>query len=165
VSSPETPEELEQADTVSTAIDIAAGLFLAAVAIGAIAWLVPLHTKVSSTVHDIQPGFIPSLSAWIVLVLSTWLFVVNTYRLRASARVGTVSGRTVVVEVVVWSAVAALAMFGLSVIGFLIVAPILICGGMVFAGFRNWRIIGLLSVLFPLLIDQAAWIIFTVDLP
>ncbi len=149
--------------TISAGINITAGLFLAAAAIGALVWLVPHNTLPSGAEHDIQPRFFPSLAAWVVLVLSATLVGINCRR-RSEVHTG-LKGSTILLELAVWAVVGMVTMFALTKTGFLFVAPILICGGMMFARYRNWWAIGPLSILLPLLIDQAAWVFFTVDLP
>lgn len=163
MSQPDFIQKSGDEESVSTFIDIAAGLFLAAVAIGALAWLVPYHTKALSAENDIAPGFFPSVTAWIVLGLSIGLVAVTAFRQRVAA--SGLSGYAIIVEIVVWGSIAGLIMLGLSTIGFLFTAPLLISTSMVFAGYRKWWTVALVSVLCPLIIDQAIWFVFTVDLP
>lgn len=145
------------------AIDIAAGLVLAATALFAILWLVPENTESASSEFDIAPAFFPTLSAGIVLVLAIGMVV---HRIVARpARDAALSGMGILAETIVSLGIAALAVAGLVHLGFLPVATLLIGAGMVAAGQRNWLLIIAISLVFPVLIDQGAWLIFTVDLP
>lgn len=144
--------------------DLVAGLFLALCAVVALFWLIPTHTQPAISKFDVSPGFFPKLAAWSVLVLSLGLVARQVPKLRQVAGRNNV-GRSVLVDIAVWSVVAIFAIFALAKVGFLFVAPVLVIAGMLAAGNRkHWMIIGL-AVLFPLLVDQAAWYIFTVELP
>lgn len=151
-------------ETGSPATDIVAGLFLAVLAGFALVWLVPGHVERSLSDHDVQPGFFPNLAAGIVLVLSLGL-VVERLRGKPRLRSGFGQGRFVPLDLAIWAGVAGLAMLGFHTVGFLVVAPLLIAAGMLFAGCRQVWLIAAVALLFPVLVDQAAWHVFTVDLP
>ncbi len=153
------PDESE-----APATDIVAGLILALLAGLALVWLVPGHVERSLSDHDVQPGFFPNLAAGVVLVLSLGL-VLQRFLRGGTMRSAFGQGRFVPVDLVIWGLVAGLAMVGLHTIGFLVVAPLLIAAGMLFAGCRRMWLIATVAVLFPVLVDQAAWHVFTVDLP
>lgn len=150
--------------TTGPVTDLVAGLFLALCALVALVWLIPSHTQAAMSEFDVSPGFFPNLAAWAVLVLSLGLVARQVPRLKLLAGRGT-AGRFVLIDIAAWSVVAMFSIFALAKIGFLFVAPVLIVSGMLASGNRAyWMIIGL-AVLFPVLVDQAAWYIFTVDLP
>jgi len=150
--------------TTGPVTDLVAGLFLALCATVALVWLIPNHTQAAMSEFDVSPGFFPKLAAWAVLVLSLGLVARQIPRLRHVAGRG-IAGRAVLVDIAGWSVVAFFSILALAKIGFLFVAPVLIVAGMLVAGNRTyWMIIGL-AVVFPVLVDQAAWYIFTVDLP
>lgn len=152
------------AETAAPATDIVAGLILALLAGLALVWLVPGHVERSLSDHDVQPGFFPNLAAGIVLVLSLGL-VLQRFLRAGKMQSAFGQGRFVPVDLAIWVVVAGLAMVGLHTIGFLIVAPLLIAAGMLFAGCRRIWLIAAVAILFPVLVDQAAWHVFTVDLP
>lgn len=150
-------------EPVSDRADIVTGLLLALLAGSALLWLIPYHTEAPVSRYDIAPGFFPSLAAWAVLVLSVGLIGQRLLRFRHAA--GLTGGGNIVIEIVIWSITALLIGLGLNTIGFLITATVLIAAGMYFAGYRNGWLIAAIAMLFPLLIDQAAWQVFTVGLP
>ncbi|MEM1047916.1 MAG: tripartite tricarboxylate transporter TctB family protein [Pseudomonadota bacterium] len=152
------------AETGAPATDIVAGLILAVLAVLALVWLVPGHVERSLSDHDVQPGFFPNLAAGVVLVLSLGL-VVQRFLREGKRRSAFGQGRFVPLDLAIWVLVAGLAMLGLNTVGFLVVAPLLIAAGMLFAGCRKIWLVAAVAVLFPVLVDQAAWHVFTVDLP
>lgn len=144
--------------------DFVAGLFLALCAMVALLWLIPTHTQAAMSEFDVSPGFFPELAAWAVLVLSLGLVARQVPKLKRMTG-GANVGRAVLADIAIWCFVALFSMVALAKVGFLFVAPILIVAGMLAAGNRTyWMILGL-AVVFPVLVDQAAWYIFTVDLP
>ena len=98
-----------------------------------------------------------------VLVLSVLLAASRLGRLRQGGGKG--HGWSILLEVAVWAAVATAMLWAIEAIGFLVAAPVLIAAAMLVAGSRNLVLIAILSVAFPVIVDQAAWYIFTVDLP
>ena len=147
----------------SAAVDIAAGLVLAAAALFALVWLVPANTRPASSAFDVAPGFFPSLAAWAVLILSIALVLARLRRLAPAEEAG--AGFRVVGEIALWAAVASATVAGLSTVGFLPTAMVLMAATMAFAGVRRWWLIALWAAVFPLLVERAAWLVFTVDLP
>lgn len=141
-------------------VDIAAGLFLAVLSVFALVWLIPNHTQPADSQFDVAPGFFPNLAAGAVLLLSGLLLL----RRWGQAPSGG-GGARIVLEFVVWCALSVAVMLALSHIGFLIMAPVVIAGAMLFSGSRNWWLIAAMTILFPLAVKWAAWFIFTVDLP
>lgn len=159
-----THNEEDGAGATGPVTDLVAGLFLALCAMVALVWLIPTHTQAAMSEFDVSPGFFPKLAAGAVLVLSLGLVARQVPKLKHLAG-GANVGRSVLVDIAIWSVVATFSIFALAKIGFLSVAPVLIVAGMLAAGNRTyWMIIGS-AVLFPVLVDQAAWYIFTVELP
>lgn len=109
---------------------------------------------------DVAPGFFSNLAAGAVLLLSGVLLL----RRWGQAPSGG-GGWRIVLELAVWSALGAAIMLALSHIGFLVMAPVVIAGTMVFSGNRTWWLIAAMTLVFPLAVEWAAWLIFTVDLP
>ncbi len=153
-------ENDDDARAAGRGVDIAAGLCLAALSLFALVWLIPTHTQPADSQFDVAPGFFPNLAAGAVLLLSGFLLL----RRWRQAPGGEGGGR-IVFELALWSALAIAIMLALSHIGFLVMAPVVIAGAMLFAGNRNWWLIGAMAIFFPLLVETAAWLIFTVDLP
>lgn len=153
-------EHDDDARAAGRAVDLAAGLCLAALSLVALLWLIPNHTQPADSQFDVAPGFFPSLSAGAVLVLSIVLLL---RRWRQAP--GGAGGLHIVAELAVWSALAVAIMLALSHIGFLAMAPVVIAGAMLFAGNRNWWLIAAMAMVFPLFVEAAAWLVFTVDLP
>jgi hypothetical protein len=158
-----TDVELYEADNVKTVVDIAAGLVLAAMSVFALFWLFPNYIVSGSNEYDVGPEFFPKLAAWTVFGLSIVLIISRVIRFELS--VNGRSGKSIVFEIVVWAMISALTLVGLLKIGFLITAPLIISLGALASGYRIWWVIAMLAIAFPLLLDQAAWMVFTVDLP
>jgi len=150
-------------DQVTPVVDIAAGLFLAAMAITALVWLIPNYIVAGAGEYDIGPTFFPKLTAWVVLTLSLSLVAIKIFGHKVST-VGR-SGKSTVFEIIVWSVISALVLIGINKIGFLITASLLIVFGAIVSGNRVWWLIAALAVIFPLLVNQLVWVVFTVDLP
>ena len=126
-------------------------------------WLVPENTQPAASDLDISPGLFPSVAAGVVLALSVGMIV---HRLvRRSDLEGPLAGGTILIELVVWAAVAVAVRLALPSIGFLPVAVAILAVGGVAVRYRTWWILRLLAVLFPLIVDIGAWHVFTVDLP
>lgn len=149
--------------------DAVAGALLAVLAIGALVWFIPAHTDAAAGEYDVSPAFFPNLAATVLLALSVALALAGIARMRFAAQQplrGIQSvGVSALLELVAWSIIAALAVFGLATIGFVATTAVLIAGGMLLAGRRTWWLIAAVAVTFPLLLDAAAWWIFTVDMP
>jgi len=123
-------------------IDIAAGIAMAAMSLIALIWVIPNYVEVGTSDFDIGPAFFPNFTATLVLGLSALLIVTRAIRY-TSGNPG-LPGKVIV---------------------FLLTATLIIGAGVIMCGYRVWWVIALLAVVFPLIIDQAAWFIFTVDLP
>ncbi|UCE30570.1 MAG: tripartite tricarboxylate transporter TctB family protein [Burkholderiales bacterium] len=143
--------------------DLASGLTLVAVALAVLLWLIPTQIHTGAGEYDLSPAFFPRLAAWTLLGLSVLLVLVRW--LRPGPVQGTGAGFGAVGEFVAWSLLAALTMLGLNTIGFVPTAVALALAGAGLCGRRDWLRIGALTVAFVLLVDAAAWQIFTVDLP
>ena len=144
-------------------IDIAAGLVLAAMSTAALFWLIPNYVELGTSKHDVGPAFFPQLTAMLVLGFSLVLAIAKTIRYR-KGNPG-LSGTSLGMETVIWAAISVLTVLGISKLGFLFIAPLLIGLGAIVCGYRIWWIIAALAIAFPIIIDQAAWLLFTVDLP
>lgn len=143
--------------------DIVAGLVLAAMAILALVWLIPTYIEVGTSKFDVGPAFFPQLTAALVLVLSLVLVLIRTARYRSGT--GEPTGRYAIGELAFWVALSGLTMLGITSVGFVITSGTLIAFGAVLSGYRIWWAIALLAVIFPVVVDQIAWLIFTVDMP
>ncbi len=149
------------------AVDIAAGLVLAAASIVCLAWIIPNHVGTSVSEHDISPAFFPNLTAWLVLALSLALVATRIPRIdRQQGRLGGLSaGRPIVLQTAAWAVAALLAWYGMTAIGYMPTAAAILVAGAVACRYRNiFAIVGLAIVL-PIAIDQLAWFVFQVDLP
>ncbi|WP_282607239.1 tripartite tricarboxylate transporter TctB family protein [Pelagibius sp. Alg239-R121] len=155
------PEQTSAEETSHA--DTATGLFLVAVSVFALLWLIPQNTLPSASEHDISPDFFPSLAAWTVLLLSLLFVVIRLRRFRRLAKAE--RSLVVFVEVVVWAVAGGITVLGLSTVGFLATAAILTAVWMFIGGSRTWWHLLLLATLFPLAVEQIAWIVFTVRLP
>ena len=143
--------------------EIAAAAFLAVAAVVALVWLIPNNTQPAASDLDISPAFFPMLAAVVVLFLSLAMIAVRLSR-QVQSSIG-VSGRMIMIEVVIWGGVAAAIWFALPMIGFVPVSVFVILLGGVAVGYRRWWVLGLLAVVFSVTVDVGAWQIFTVDLP
>jgi len=146
--------------------DLAAGLVLVALSLIALLWLIPQHTEAVASGFDIAPGFFPNLAAGVVLLLALGHTAQHLWRRKAVAdHAPDPQGSRILAELAIWALVAAATLAGLTRIGFVPTAALLIALGMVAAGARRWLLITAVTVAVPLLIDWAAWTVFTVDLP
>ena len=152
-----------QPDGASPQVDVAAGAILAAISLFTLLWLVPNQTESSASEHDLSPGFFPTLAAATVLFLSV-LIVASRLRHWGRGEAGS-RGLSVLVEMASWTALSALVVLGLSEVGFLATMPILIALWMLVGGRKVWWQVLLLASLFPVVVDQLAWMIFSVALP
>lgn len=149
------------------AVDVAAGLVLAAVSIVCLAWFIPAHVGTNASEYDVSPAFFPNLASWLVLFLSLALVATRIIRIdRASGPLGGVSaGWPIVTQTITWSVVALLAWYGMEAIGYMPTAAAILVLGAVACRYRNiFAIIGL-AIVMPVVIDQLAWLVFQVDLP
>lgn len=103
------------------AVDVAAGLVLAAVSIVCLAWFIPAHVGTNASEYDVSPAFFPNLASWLVLFLSLALVATRIIRIdRASGPLGGVSaGWPIVTQTITWSVVALLAWYGMEAIGYM----------------------------------------------
>lgn len=145
----------------SRGVDIVAGLVLAAFCVFGLVWLIPANTQPADSQFDVAPGFFPNLAVIAVLVLSIAM-VIHRWRRSPGEGGGNIG---ILLELVVWAGLAVAVMLALSGIGFIPMASALLAAGMVFSGNRNWWLIATMAIAFPLAVDWAAWLIFTVDMP
>ncbi|MFK5977662.1 MAG: tripartite tricarboxylate transporter TctB family protein [Rhizobiaceae bacterium] len=156
-------EKLDAANDEAPLIEIAAGLVLAAMSIVALLWLIPYYVELGTSKHDVGPAFFPRLTAFVVLGFS--ILLVITKALRYKKGKPELSGASIVLETIIWATISILVIVGISNIGFLITSTLLVGFGAIISGYRTWWVIALLAVAFPVIIDQMAWLVFTVDLP
>jgi Tripartite tricarboxylate transporter TctB family len=158
-------EKLES-DQVTPVVDIAAGLFLAAMAVAALMWLIPNYIVSGAGEYDVGPAFFPKMAAWIVLGLSLSLVALKSFGLKTAVlNSWGRSGKSIVFEIIIWSLIATLALLGIAKTGFLLTASLIIGLGAIVCGYRTWWLIAVLAVAFPLLVNQLVWAVFTVALP
>ena len=144
-------------------IDIAAGIAMAAMSLIALIWVIPNYVEVGTSDFDIGPAFFPNFTATLVLGLSALLIVTRAIRY-TSGNPG-LPGKVIVFEIALWAVISVSIIPSFAKLGFLLTATLIIGAGVIMCGYRVWWVIALLAVVFPLIIDQAAWFIFTVDLP
>ncbi len=144
-------------------MDIVAGLVLAAMSSAALLWLIPNYVELGTSKHDVGPAFFPRLTAFVVLGFSVLLVITKAFRYR-KGNPG-LSGISIMLEIIIWAVISILAVVGISNIGFLFTSALLVGLGAIASGYRTWWVIAVLAVAFPVIIDQLAWLVFTVDLP
>ena len=145
------------------AMDIVAGLFLALLAVIALVWIIPSHTETTSSDYDVSAAFFPYLAVWTTFGFSILLIISRLLKFKRLQ--GNIIDRGILIEVVCWSGISIITFGGLAFIGFAWIMPLLVASAMIFSGNRTWWLIGVLSIAFPILVDQLIWLIFTVDLP
>lgn len=143
--------------------DIAAGLVLAAVSLFALFWLIPQHTGSAAGEFDVSPGFFPRIAAIVTLILS--LMLVGHRLLRFARLQRRPGGGAVLVEIAVWTVACVAITAGLSFIGYLFVAPVVIGVAMLAAGERRWWLILLIAAATTAITYVGADLIFDVALP
>jgi len=144
-------------------MDIVAGLFLVLLAVVTLIWIIPSHTETTSSDYDVSAAFFPYLAVWTTLGLSILLIISRLLKFHRLQ--GNFINRRILIEVVCWSGISIITFGGITFIGFTWTMPLLIASAMIFSGNRTWWLIGLLSITFPILVNQLIWLIFTVDLP
>ena len=145
------------------AMDIVAGLFLAFLAVITLVWIIPSHTETTSSDYDVSAAFFPYLAVWTTFGFSILLIISRLLKFQRLQ--GNIIDRGILIEVVCWSGISIITFGGLAFIGFVWTMPLLVASAMIFSGNRSWWLIGVLSIVLPILIDQFIWVIFTVDLP
>jgi len=145
------------------AMDIVAGLFLAFLAVITLVWIIPSHTETTSSDYDVSAAFFPYLAVWTTFGFSILLIISRLLKFKRLQ--GNIIDRGILIEVVCWSGISIITFGGLAFIGFVWTMPLLVASAMIFSGNRTWWLIGVLSIAFPILVDQLIWLIFTVDLP
>jgi|TARA_B100001964_G_scaffold170568_1_gene187659 hypothetical protein len=145
------------------AMDIVAGLFLVLLAVVTLIWIIPSHTETTSSDYDVSAAFFPYLAVWTTFGLSILLIISRLLKFHRLQ--GNFINRRILIEVVCWSGISIITFGGITFIGFTWTMPLLIASAMIFSGNRTWWLIGLLSITFPILVNQLIWLIFTVDLP
>ena len=143
--------------------EIATAACLAAVAILALVWLVPVNTQPAASELDISPAFFPMLAATLVLVLSLALIAELVFLSAKSTASHSI--KTIVSELVIWGAVTFVMLACLPKVGFIAVSTTVIVLGGIAMGYRRWWALTLLAIVFSVTVDFGAWKIFTVDLP
>ena len=143
--------------------EIATAACLAAVAILALVWLVPVNTQPAASELDISPAFFPMLAATLVLVLSLALIAELVFLSAKSTASHSI--KTIVSELVIWGAVTFVMLACLPKVGFIAVSTTVIVLGGIAMGYRRWWVLTLLAIVFSVTVDFGAWKIFTVDLP
>ena len=143
--------------------EIATAVCLAAVAILALVWLVPVNTQPAASELDISPAFFPMLAATLVLVLSLALIAELVFLSAKSTASHSI--KTIVCEQVLWGVVTFVMLACLPKVGFIAVSTTVIVLGGIAMGYRRWWALTLLAIVFSLTVDFGAWQIFTVDLP
>ena len=148
-------------------VEIASSCVLVLASLVTLFWLIPSHTNASAASYDVSPAFIPLVSAYMVLALSA-IHLALSLRRYGAGRAGAVAdprARHILIDTTIWLVICVAIQLGLAWLGFLVVGPAAIAGGLYFAGQRNWWVITALAIVIPVLIDFAAWQVFTVDLP
>jgi len=143
--------------------EIATAACLAAVAILALVWLVPVNTQPAASELDISPAFFPMLAATLVLVLSLALIAELVFLSGKSTASHSI--KTIVSELVIWGVVTFIMLACLPKVGFIAVSTTVIVLGGIAMGYRRWWALTLLAIVFSVTVDFGAWKIFTVDLP
>jgi len=145
-------------------IEIAAGLVLSAVSLALIFWMIPANVSHTISEHDISPDFIPRAAAWTLLGLSLALIfdrLAKTIDVRKSIADST-KGSAILVQLVAWLTVAAVAYAGMAYVSFHVTAVALIVTGALVCHYPNWRILALVAIVTPVLIGQISWSVFSV---
>lgn len=150
-----------QEDGISPLVDLASGGVLAAAALGALLWLFPATINTDADNYDISPALVPNLMAGAILILGVALTLSAFVRLDRRTKIDPV----IWAGPLFWAVACTLLYLGFAHAGFLVVGPLVIALGLHFCGQRSWLLTAALAIGLPLLIDAAAWRIFTVDLP
>ena len=143
--------------------EITTAACLAAVAILALVWLIPVNTQPATSELDISPAFFPMLAATLVLVLS--LALIAELVCLSAKSTASHSIKTIVSELVIWGVVTFVMLACLPKVGFIAVSTTVIVLGGIAMGYRRWWALTLLAIVFSSTVDFGAWKIFTVDLP
>lgn len=143
--------------------DFWSGAVLAALAVFALLWLIPVNVPGSAGDGQVAPSFFPSMAAVVVLICALGLMLVNVRALKAP---GDGRGRLLLMEAGGWAVLAVLYFLALKHAGFIPAGIGGVIAGIAITQYRKrlW-LAALLAIGLPFLLDAAVWRLFTIQLP
>lgn len=153
--------------------DIVSGIFLAAISLLLLFWIIPLNTSPPQSEGNLSPAFMPSVAAIVMLCLSALLAVVTWLGNDARAdepheEFGDEArglGAAELADIAIWSVFATAMMAGFLTLGFLPTSIAALVLAMLYTGQRQPVTIVVVAAATPFIIQQIAWYAFSVQLP
>lgn len=146
----------------ATQVNMVAGIVLAIASLACLFWLIPYHVQSESTPGDLPPTTVPYLAAGLVFLLSAGL-IAQSWMRGSTEKMGT-SGPAIFIELLIAATSIYVVLFVNNNIGFLAMAIPLTALTMIYASGRNWIVITLTAIAFPITVKFGAWHVFTVAL-
>ena len=153
--------------------DLYSGIGLAVLSGVLLVWVIPGHTSPPQSEGNLSPAFLPSVAAGVLLILAA-LLSAGTWLSKAAVsdkpheEFGMEShgiGLHDAGDLVLWCIFAGLLMAGFLTVGFVVAGIAGLFGLMIYAGQRSIWLLGIVSILVPVAIQQIAWHAFSVQLP
>jgi hypothetical protein len=161
-------------DTVTKA-NFLAGLFISALGVAAIVWLIPAHVAGATADNGkLTPGFMPRVAAWSMVAFGLAVAVSNLRVIvtgvlavaeESEENEELVFGRTEIVNAFILIVLSALYVAGLICLGFLVPTALVLGFTAYFAGFRRPVPLAGFAITFPLLLEQLLWHVLKIPLP
>ena len=139
-------------------------------------WLIPNFTKPAQSALDIPASFMPKVACALIIILTISMLL----RAYVSWKKGlshdendndelrgeiTGIGKQEAINIAIWSGFSIVALLGLNFLGFYITVPVLLAAAMLYTGCRKPLLIGIVSLLAPILVGQLVWHAFTISMP
>ena len=152
------------------------GVLLVLASIYCLFWLIPDNTYPPDSELDLSPSLVPSIAIATCLLLAA-VMAVQAMRGGRSVASGedplneefgseaTGADRHVLLNLLIWSAVACASWFVIEYVGFEPAMTLFLVATMLFVGARNPWTIALVSLATPVVLSQAAYQFFNTALP
>jgi len=151
---------------------IVSGIFLAAISLLFLVWIIPAQTSPPDSVLDLAPKFIPSVAVTATLMLSL-LRTVTAYLKREGnddlheefGVEATGMGLTEFMNLGIWVGGSGLAWLGTVYVGFEPAMIVFLAAALIYAGVRNYWLTAVIAISTPIILSTFAWYAFTTEMP
>jgi hypothetical protein len=158
-----------------TVANIWAGIITATLGATALFWLIPEYVAGATDVsRGLTPGFMPRVAAWCMIIFGV-LVASSALRVALGKRVAVAEeseenetlcfGRIEIKNSAVIAVLAAIYVFALSLLGFLVPSIILLAFLIYLTGYRNKIAVPVIAIAVPLILELLLWHILQVPLP
>lgn len=138
-------------------------------------WVIPNYTSAPQSDLDVRPSFFPNVAVGAMLFLAGLMLYDSLIRAKAEREnemddeefgdEASGLGREELVNLGLWTITSTVTVILMSILGYSIVAGLLLIGLMSYAGQRNWIILLLVGIIIPISIWQITWHAFSIQLP